>query len=542
MDKNKAEKIIAKHIKPIFSFALKRCKNEKDAEDLSQEIALKAFRILLSRDDVEDYTKYIWTIAHNTLANYYRNTSRNIGVSIEDMTDNILLSTEFENDLFVKESIKNLHKEIAYLSKIQRTIVIAYYYDNKKQSDIAKELNISLSLVKWHLFDAKRNLKRGIETMKENNLLQFNPIKFSLMGFNGSAGTMGGTQAFFRNALSQNIAYSVYREAKTINEIADVLGVSPVYIESEVEFLEEYGYLLKKGEKYLANMLIEEADEKSEEISHLHEKVYDKAAKIFANELFDELINCGILDNDKIESGHKADNNYLLWALIPYIAANSDTEDFQENIKFEEVATIRPDGAHDIANVTIQSNKEKNRKYYSSLLKWCGPSWTSCNNRMLWCCRSEWTAEKSIQEFWDYVSPRSITLLCRLHNKELLSVDEYTFLAQQGFIKMENKTPVLQIVWLKDKEIKDKLLEIGKKIKHKYKKELEELKIPFIKAVLDYTPKHLRKMQAFGLQYIFRSDGWFLLYCIKELLNNGKLRLPTEEQKKSLMTIATICD
>ena len=162
MDKNKAEEIITKYIQPIFSFALKRCKNEKDAEDLSQEIALKAFRILLSRDDIEDYSKYIWTIAHNTLANYYRNASRNIGISIDDMTDTVLLSTEFENDLFAKESIKNLHKEIAYLSKIQRAIVIAYYYDNKPQSEIAKELNISLSLVKWHLFEAKQNLKRGI--------------------------------------------------------------------------------------------------------------------------------------------------------------------------------------------------------------------------------------------------------------------------------------------------------------------------------------------------------------------------------------------
>lgn len=542
MDKIKAEKIVAEYIKPIFCFALKRCKNEKDAEDLSQEIALKAFCVFLTRDDICNYEKFIWTIAHNSLANYYRNTSRNIGISIDDMTDTVLLSTEFENDLFVKESIKNLHKEIAYLSKIQRTIVIAYYYENKQQSEIAKELNISLSLVKWHLFDAKQNLKRGIKTMKETNLLQFNPIKFSLMGFNGSAGTMGGTQAFFRSSLSQNIAYSVYREAKTINEIADVLGVSPVYIESEVEFLEEYGYLLKKGEKYLANMLIEEADEKSEELSRLHEKIYDKAAKIFANELFDELTNCGILDNDKIESGHKADKNYLLWALIPYIAANSDIEDFQEKIKFEEVATIRPDGAHDIANATIKSDKEKNRKYYSSILKWCGPSWTSFENRMLWCCLSEWMAKKNIQEFWDYISFKSIKLLCRLQNNEILSVDEYAFLAQQGFIKMENKTPVLQIVWLKDKEIKDKLLEIGKKIKYKHKNEFEALKAPFIKAVLNFTPKHLRKMQAFGLQYIFRSDGWFLLYCIKELLNNGKLRLPTEEQKNSLMTVAAICD
>lgn len=542
MDKNKAEKIITKYVKPIFSFALKRCKNEKDAEDLSQEIALKTFRIFLSRDDIEDYNKYIWTIAHNTLANYYRNTNRYLGVSIDDMNDSALLSTEFENDLLIQESINKLHKELAYLSKTQRAIVIAYYYDNKKQSDIAKELNISLSLVKWHLFDAKRNLKRGIETMKETKLLQFKPIKFSLMGFNGSAGTMGGTQAFFKSALSQNIAYSVYREAKTINEIADVLGVSPVYVESEVEFLEEYGYLLKKGEKYLANFLIEETDEKSEKIASMNEKIYEKAAKIFANELFDELMNGDILDNEKIESYYKNDKNYLLWALIPYISANCDMEDFEEKIKFEEVATIRHDGAYDIANVTIESNKEKERKYYSSLLKWCGPSWTSYNNRLLWCCRSEWTIERTMQEFWNYVSPRSITLLSRLSNGELLSTDEYTFLIKQGFIKMNNKIPVLQIVWLKDKEIKDKLLEIGKKIRHKLKKELEELKAPFIKEVLNFTPKHLRKMQAFGLQYVFRSDGWFLLYCIKELLNKGKLQLPTEEQKKSLMTIATTCD
>ena len=90
--------------------------------------------------------------------------------------------------------------------------------------------------------------------MKNVQMQQFSPVAFSRMGFCGSAGSMGGTSAFFRSALTQNIAYCVYREAKTINEIAEALGVSPVYVESEVEFLEEYGYLLKRGEKYLANL------------------------------------------------------------------------------------------------------------------------------------------------------------------------------------------------------------------------------------------------------------------------------------------------
>ena len=44
-------------------------------------------------------------------------------------------------------------------------------------------------------------------------------------------------------------------------------------------------------------------------------------------------------------------------------------------------------------------------------------------------------------------------------------------------------------------------------------------------------------MQLFELQYVFFSDGWFILHCMKELVNSGRLRLPTEEEKKSLTTI-----
>ena len=39
MNRQDAEKIITEYLKPIFGFALKRCKSIHDAEDLSQEIA-----------------------------------------------------------------------------------------------------------------------------------------------------------------------------------------------------------------------------------------------------------------------------------------------------------------------------------------------------------------------------------------------------------------------------------------------------------------------------------------------------------------------
>ena len=67
MNRQDVEKTITEYLKPIFGFALKRCKSIHDAEDLSQEIAIRAFRALLIKEDIADMGKFIWTVAHNTL-------------------------------------------------------------------------------------------------------------------------------------------------------------------------------------------------------------------------------------------------------------------------------------------------------------------------------------------------------------------------------------------------------------------------------------------------------------------------------------------
>ena len=69
VNRQEAEKIITEYLKPVFGFALKRCKSVQDAEDLSQEIAIRAFRGLLAKDDVADMGKFGWTGAHKDKGN-----------------------------------------------------------------------------------------------------------------------------------------------------------------------------------------------------------------------------------------------------------------------------------------------------------------------------------------------------------------------------------------------------------------------------------------------------------------------------------------
>lgn len=550
MNRQDVEKTITEYLKPIFGFALKRCKSIHDAEDLSQEIAIRAFRALLIKDDVADMGKFIWTVAHNTLSNYYRDAAKSmVGVSIDEVAELIADPySELDTDDNT-EAIHRLQTEIAYLSKLQRRIVIAYYFENRKQADIAQELDIPLGTVKWHLFEAKKELKRGMDTMRKASELKFNPIKFHSYGINGSVGKKSPDE-FFRSTLAQNICYCVRNTAKTINEIADDLGVSPVYVETEVEFLEEYGFLQAQKDKYIINFIISEP---TAELLTMQNDMYKRAAELFANDLYDELTSSGILDDPDILCGQtdapisltespKADRNFILWTLIPYIAAWSGEKLMDESISFEEVATIRPDGAHNIYHASVVPDEMVLPDDYVYMRNWCGPMWNKGDYQMMWQIDSEWSdrapvKERNIPEEQE----RTITLLnWEKHN--LLSKHDYVWLAERGYIKTNGDydghfKSAWQIVVLASNEIRDKLLAIGERIKVKYQTEFDALKAPYAEAVLESVPAHLRKIKAYELQFVFHADGWFLVHCITALLKNGKLKEPTEGQRKSLTTL-----
>lgn len=550
MNRQDVEKTITEYLKPIFGFALKRCKNIHDAEDLTQEIVVRAFRALLIKDDVTDMGKFIWTVAHNTLNNYYRDSAKSMaGVSIDEVAE-LIADPHSEIDAGDNtESIRRLRSEIAYLSKLQRRIVIAYYFENRRQADIVRELGIPLGTVKWHLFEAKKELKRGMDMMRKTSDLKFNPIKFHSTGLNGSVGTKS-LDEFFRSTLSQNICYCVRNTAKTVNEIADDLGVSPVYVESEAEFLAEYGFLQAQKDKFIVNFIISEP---TVELLTMQDNMYKRAAELFANDLYDELVSSGILDDPDILCGqtdetvsldgtHKADHNFILWSLIPYIAAWSGEGLMDKSISFEEVATIRPDGAHNICHASVVPNEMVLPEDYVYMKNWCGPMWNGNGERMHWKIDSQWSARGEYHGFQYTEDARRILSLYERESEARLSKDEYAWLAEHGYIKTSGDyegqfKSSWQIVVLASKEINDKLLAIGERIKEKYKAEFDALKAPYAEAVLKSVPAHLKKVKAYELQFIFHSDGWFLIHCITVLLKNGKLKEPTEAQRKSLTTL-----
>lgn len=385
--------------------------------------------------------------------------------------------------------------------------------------------------------------------MRKAGDLKFNPIRFRSCGINGYAGTKS-PEEFFRSALAQNICYCVRNTAKTVNQMADDLGVSPVYVETEVEFLEEYGFLRAQKDRYIVNFIISEP---TAELLTMQNDMYRQAAELFANDLYDELTASGLLDDPAILCGQtdrpisltdspQADPNFILWALIPYITAQSGEKLRDKRISFEEVATLRPDGAHNIYHATVMADEPVLPDDYVCMNNWCGPMWNGDGRHILWQIDSEWSDRGGHQGYQYQEDAKRVLSLYQRELEERLSKDEYAWLAERGFIKTNGDydghfKSAWQIVVLAGGDIRDQLLAIGERIKAKHQAAFDALKAPYAKAVLEAVPAHLRKVKEYELQFVFHADGWFLLHCITTLLKNGKLKEPTEGQRRSLTTL-----
>lgn len=237
-------------------------------------------------------------------------------------------------------------------------------------------------------------------------------------------------------------------------------------------------------------------------------------AGLFANELYDELMASGLLENPAIACGQtdepvlltetpRADCTFLMWSLIPYIAVWSaeELENEGKNITFEEVATIRPDGGQNIVMVTVLPDNLVLPDDYVYMANWSGPmwNWNEDSKQILRQINSEWSDREAPGVHHSEKDKRVLSLYAR-EAKERLSKDEYAWLAEQGYVKTNGDydgdfKASWQIVILENREIQEKLLAVGKPIREKYRLEFEEFLVPYRKAMLEAVPAHLRKVE-----------------------------------------------
>lgn len=245
MDKQKADALITEYLPKVYGFSMKKSFSYDEAEELCADIILELYRSFLSSAEIHNLDGYVWRISNHVFSKFVSSKKKHQGISIDGM-ELVHYDEYFPDD---DDEALRLRREISFLTESRRKIVYSYYYENKTVSAISAAMKLPVGTVKWHLSKARNDLKEGFTMERKIGRLGLNPIEATGFGHGGTPGSNGGPDFYLGDRLNLNIVYSVYHEPRTRDEIAGELGVSPVYLDDRIAFLEENGFLVRQAQK-----------------------------------------------------------------------------------------------------------------------------------------------------------------------------------------------------------------------------------------------------------------------------------------------------
>ena len=303
MSNNYAKIIAEQYLKQFYAFALSRTHNVTEAEDLSQEIAYQALYALskTKEGDIENLSKYIWSVAHNTYKRWLRSFKRSsilfdndrfYGQAIED--------SDIEQEFIERETKNNLHREISLLANMHRKVVVAHYYENLNSSQIAEKLNISAEMVRFYLMKSKQKIREGIEMTREFGEKCFNPAPFTI--HRGTLDFCGvNVWEIFKRKLTCQIALICYDNPARTDEICLETGTPAAYIEDELQLLLESELVINPvKDKYQTNFFILRKNAMKQvknQLDKLYSQYVPSVIEIYEKYL-PEMKTCGIFRYD----------------------------------------------------------------------------------------------------------------------------------------------------------------------------------------------------------------------------------------------------
>ncbi len=169
--------IVVRFERPVYSLIARMVQDPGTAEDLAQEVFIKAFRRLDTYDPVRKFSSWLFKIAHNTAIDHLR---RHVPetVSLEGGKDRdeehrgglaaVLSDDSTENPSAAaerKDMARSLERAIARLRPDYREVVVLFYIEGASYQEICEVTGLPLGTVKTNLHRARKELAEGMAAL-----------------------------------------------------------------------------------------------------------------------------------------------------------------------------------------------------------------------------------------------------------------------------------------------------------------------------------------------------------------------------------------
>ena len=267
--KHLAELYGQEYMGKIFYYCLRKTGDSHEAEDLASDITVQILTALHEGVDVVNFPAWVWQIARNRYA-LWAKTRRNRAEAEsfidpdEPETENILTAGGYNTSPSVAEEYAHaeemaiLRRELAFLGRDYREIVVAYYIEDRSVGDIARALGQPEGTVKSRLFRSRNLLKEGMKMAREFGPKSYKPeeVRFVSSG----AQISGLPWSAVQRMLPKNILLEAGNNPSTAEELSVAVGVAMPYMEEEIAALVDAGLLKEVGNRFVTNFFIESRD------------------------------------------------------------------------------------------------------------------------------------------------------------------------------------------------------------------------------------------------------------------------------------------
>jgi RNA polymerase sigma factor (sigma-70 family) len=164
-DQSAYAELIKRHQRFVFTLALRFAKNREDAEEITQDCFVKAYRSLSAFQRQSKFSTWLYSIVYTTAMTSLRK-KRVETSSIDDEDNTIQIESTGDYDENSAENRSRsfyVNQAISQLLPDDATIITLFYKGEQSLEEIAQTMGIEANTVKVKLFRARQRLKEKLE-------------------------------------------------------------------------------------------------------------------------------------------------------------------------------------------------------------------------------------------------------------------------------------------------------------------------------------------------------------------------------------------
>lgn len=148
----------------IYNYVYYRVGNSYDAEDITSQIFIKLFsKLEYYQENKAPLSAWIFSIARNTVTDYYRSRSRQTSIALDDISELANCCDGPDFLVVAAETHLALRTALQFLSERERKIIKLKFCCEYSNKSIAKSLGFSESNVGVILYRAILRLRRILD-------------------------------------------------------------------------------------------------------------------------------------------------------------------------------------------------------------------------------------------------------------------------------------------------------------------------------------------------------------------------------------------